>query len=296
MLARLRSDALDHAGDRRRVRAAPRADGPALVLRLQRTIGNRATTRLLRQPADVVQDVEQERARFDAARERHEQRLREIEARETPHALRTAGITTDSLVNKDTPKWIQAALAESRLLRPYLRGKFPGSAITTGTFEIHTREADFNRAHARERGITQPLTDRELAARFGQVGGFFDRRARAIHVRSRTKFGHAVHEAMHKVAHPAFHGFFDETLNEGVTQYFTDRLLEEQGLSKVTDHTYQRELDCAERLVRATSPDVVARAYFLFDNTLRDTLMQRFRLNAHDFRMELRAGTFCRRL
>lgn len=43
----------------------------------------------------------------------------------------------------------------------------------------------------------------------------------------------------------AFGGFLDE----GVTQYFTDLVLEEQGLDRMKGHLYKDELDCANRLV-----------------------------------------------
>ena len=76
------------------------------------------------------------------------------------------------------------------------------------------------------------MTKKERAAAYGRIGGFFDRSNGVIHVRSRTKFGHALHEAMHKVAHPGFHGFWGEFINEGVTQYFADCLLREQGLPR----------------------------------------------------------------
>ena len=149
MHARLRSDAPHHAGGRRRSGALPPPD-VAHVLRLQRTIGNRAPTRLLRQPTateeEVRAEVEHDRARFEEHRRTHQQRLAEYAERAKPHALKSAGITTDSRVDGDTPKWIQAALAESLLLRPYLRNKFPGSAVTKGTFSIESDEDTYNQA------------------------------------------------------------------------------------------------------------------------------------------------------
>jgi hypothetical protein len=291
VLARLRPDALHQPGAGRRSGAACRRPDVAHVLRLQRTIGNRATTRLLRQPTATE---EEERARFDAAKRTHEQHLVKYAERK-PHVLKSHGITTDSRVDQNTPKWIQAALAESRLLRPYLRGKFPAQAITD-KFRIHTDEDTFNEAAKKHLDNKDLMNKAERAAAYGKIGGFYERRTNEVHVRSRTKFGHALHEAMHKVAHPVFRPYWQRFINEGVTQYFTDRVLKEQGLSEVTDHEYTDELACAKKLVLATSEDVVARAYFLNEQALREALMRRFQIDGGALTREIGAERICTRL
>ena len=296
MLARVRSDTPHLTGARRRPGDACHPPDVAQILRLQRTIGNRATTRLLRQPTmtedEALADVALERARFDAAKRTHQQHLAQYGERR-PHALKSAGIITDSRVNNDTPKWIQAALAESRLLRPYLRGK---PVITDGSFHIHSGEDDFNEAAKKHLGNKDLMDKAKRAAAYGKIGGFYDRNSKQVHVRSRTKFGHALHEAMHKVAHPVFFRYWQRFINEGVTQYFTDLVLREQGLSEVTDHEYKDELACAKKLVLATSEDVVARAYFLNDQALREALMRRFQIDAGTLTREIGAERICTRL
>ena len=94
VLARVRSDAPHHTGARRRRGDAFHPPDVAQVLRLQRTIGNRATTRLL-QRDPIEEEVAAERARFDAAKRTHERHLVQF-AERPPHALKRAGITTDS--------------------------------------------------------------------------------------------------------------------------------------------------------------------------------------------------------
>ena len=247
-----------------------------LVLRLQRTIGNRATTRLLREPT-IEEDVAAERARFDARAKEHAQRVAGYRQRAQPHVLKRHGITTDSKVDDETPSMIQAALAESLKLRPYLRGKFPALSITKD-FTIHAVEDDFNTAAAEHFNDTTVKTKDERAAKYGTIGGFYDRRHHRIVVRTRTKFGHAVHESMHRVSHPGFRGFFGDFINEGVTQLMADCLLQEQGLSVVTDHDYGKQLECAKKLVAATNFDSVARAYFYNDTAIRQALIRRFQL------------------
>ena len=140
------------------------------------------------------------------------------------------------------------------------------------------------------------MDKRKRADAFGDIGGFFDRSTRHIHVRSRTHFGHAVHESMHKVAHPAFHGFYGTFINEGVTQYFADRLLVEHGLGAVTDHKYWDELDCAKKLVALTDWQTVAKAYFQNDTTLRDAMLKKLNMDAGTFQREMNAGKVCARV
>jgi hypothetical protein len=277
--------------------APPRRMPPAL--RLQRAIGNRATARLLRQATatedDVRADVEAERARFEAARLEHARRLKEIDALDRPHVLKDAGVTTDSHVDDKTARLIQAALAESRKLRPYLRGKFPALAISDGKFEVHPLDKDFNRAAGAWRRLPPHTTDNELAETFKDIGGYYDRAKKTIHLRPHATFGHAVHESMHKVSHAGFL-WWGSYIDEGVTQLMADCLLQEHGLSKVTNHNYWGQLACAQKLVAATSFDMVARAYFQNDPELRETLRARFKLSLGDMAREMFDGKFCKRL
>ena len=101
---------------------------------------------------------------------------------------------------------------------------------------------------------------------------------------------------MHKVF--ARRGFlwWGSFIDEGVTQLIADCLLREHGLSKVTNHNYWGQLACAQKLVGATSFDMVARAYFQNDPELRETLRARFELSLGDMAREMFDGKFCARL
>ena len=252
MRTRIRSHAQHLTGRRRQV--ARRPPDEELVLHLQHMIGNRATTRLLRQPVDAPAKPKS--------------------------ALQKAGLKTDTRVSDKMPAQIQAAFEESKELAPFLKGKFPGSAITKD-FEIHSNEHEFNelaKGHFRDR---EPLTKNQIDERYGKIGGFFDRTGRKIHVRSRSTLGHAVHEAMHKVSSSGFRGFWADFLNEGVTQYFTDRLLVEQGLTEVKDHDYWERLACAKKLVALTDWQTVAAAYFQNDQKLREAVQKKLNVDLH---------------
>jgi hypothetical protein len=263
VLARLRSDAPHQPGQRRRGGGVCPPE-VAHVLRLQRTIGNRATTRLLQRE---------------------------------PHVLKDAGIATTSRIDDKTRGLIQQAIEESEILRPYLKGKFPHAAATEGKFEIHPDEDDFNQAYISYRHISDaPQTKTGRAEKYGGIGGFFDRKNNAIHVRSRSRFGHALHEEMHKLGNPAFHGFWGDVINEGVAQYFTDCVLREQGLEEVKDTEYQEQVACAKKLVAATSRDIVAREYFVGDGALREALKQKWKLDDAAFAKLRSGGGVCKRL
>ena len=259
MRTRLRPTAQQHAGRRRQV--ARRPPDAELVLRLQRTIGNRATARLL---------------------------LRK------PDSLTKAGIKTDDRVSDKTAGLIQAALLESEELAPFLKDKFPKAAITKD-FDIQTDD-DFDDAVKAMKHNTEPMTRNQIRAAYGNVGGFFDRSTKHIHVRQRSHFGHAVHESMHKVAHPAFHAFWGDFINEGVTQYFCDRLLVEQGLGIVTDHEYKDQLECAKKLVALTDWQTVAKAYFVNDDALRQAVMKKLGMDTGTLRKALLDDKVCARL
>src|SRR5436190_17382866 len=104
------------------------AGGPhARVLSLQRTIGNRATTTVLQRQAPItsgpeldkeVEWVEEQRRRFDELEKKGPAGVEP-----PPHHLKRVGIRPESQVDEHTPFHIRAVLAESRVLRPYLRGK-----------------------------------------------------------------------------------------------------------------------------------------------------------------------------
>ena len=196
---------------------------------------------------------------------------------------------------QDAAGWIQAAFEESEELKPYLKDKFPKSLITKD-FDIHSDEDEFNEAAKAMKHNTEPMTKNQRAAAYGGIGGFFDRSTRHIHVRSRSKFGHAVHESMHKVAHPGFHGFWDDFINEGVTQYFADRLLVEHGLGVVTDHEYKDQLECAKKLVALTDWPTVAKAYFLNDGALREAVLKKLGTDLGTLRRDLNGDKVCARL
>ena len=240
----------------------------AHVLRLQRTIGNRATTRLLRS-GGVLADVEQERARFEAAKRTHRQRLAHYPP--SPHALRTRASPPTSRIDGRRAKYPEGdrgeqdrsptSRASSRAPRHrgHVRGPSQRGGLQPGRHQLpahHRRPADRDGARrgstATSAASSTAVTTRSTSARARSSAMRFTRRCT-------------------RSPNPVFKPYWKRFINEGVTQYFTDVLLKEQGLSVVTDHEYQDELACAKKLVAATSFEVVASAYFLNDGRLRES-------------------------
>ena len=166
-------------------------------------------------------------------------------------ALKRAGIATDSLVNDQTPEVDPGrARREPEAAALPAAASSPARPSAKGKFEIHTREDDFNTGgQDADRG--QAADDQGRARRRLRQGRRLlrPRQRASIHVRSRTKFGHAVHEAMHRVAHPGFHGFWGEFINEGVTQTSRTACCASRTCRSSPTTSTSKQLACAKKLV-----------------------------------------------
>src|SRR5215475_2768078 len=201
------------------------------------------------------------KARLEAARKEHEKRLAPPPLDLFPlDVFKRAGVKATARVGKTTASLIQTVLERSRALRPYIGQKL-GRVMIPKNFIHHDFDATFNNAYTGLHRIVIPAgsaEEKELITR----RGFYHRPTDAIHLRPAANVGHALHEALHKFSSPGFRSVFGGYLDEGVTQYFTDLVLLEQGLGRMTTHAYQDQLRCANRLVGLFNPDVIAKAYF----------------------------------
>ena len=95
--------------------------------------------------------------------------------------------------------------------------------------------------------------------------GFFDPKKSVVHLRPTAQFGTALHELVHRLASPALFGSFFlvaqdissdllDVLNEGVTAYFTDRILNDEKLPNFND-AYRSQKHKVEALETALKPD-----------------------------------------
>ena len=68
--------------------------------------------------------------------------------------------------------------------------------------------------------------------------------------------------AIIKFSSPALADFFGESLAQGVGLYFTNLVLEEQGLEPMKSADANEQLDCATDLVGVAGLSLVGKAYF----------------------------------
>ena len=204
-------------------------------------------------------EFEQERRRFELAKKQHEQRLTPFAVDLLPvDALKRAGFRTSTRVGAKTASLIQDALTRSRVLRPYIELKLR-RIMVPARFVHHNSDAEFNHAYTKLHNIVIPIgssAEKELITK----RGFYHPATDTIHLRPAANVGHALHEAIHKFASRGFRSLFGGFLDEGVTQYFSDLVLAEQGLA--TGGAYEKELRCAKHLVILFTRDMVARSYF----------------------------------
>ncbi|MBD9356760.1 hypothetical protein [Methylomonas albis] len=219
----------------------------------------------LGQSPEMLSDFDDEKRRFDAANAEHLKRLAPPALGVLPlDVLRKAGLTTETRINKSTAALLQSVLERSRVLRPYIAGKLISIKIPKN-FIHHDFDKVFEHKLVSLHNIVIPMgssAEKELK----NIYGFYHAQTQTIHLRPSANIGHALHEAIHKFASPGFLNIFGKFLNEGVTHYFTDLVLVEQGLLK--SKAYAEELACAKNLVRICGRERVAQAYFLGSNKL----------------------------
>ena len=189
------------------------------------------------------------------------QRSRFLETQATSAAPK-ASVKTDTRANLGQLALLRTIIEASPTLSPYLtaqraQGAQPTDLRNPQNFTIHGSEADLQDA-ARRTGLHVPPPP--LA-----IGGFYDRPTDTIHLPPTAQFGDALHESVHKYSNIHLRDRCGTFLNEGLTQYFTDIVLTDQGLQKLTHHAYQQQLACATRFIARFHLGDVARLYFLGD-------------------------------
>ena len=145
------------------------------MLRLQRRIGNRATTRLLREPLDEVADVAQERARFDAPSARTSSAWPS-----TPSGSRTRSRRGhhDGLAGRQGHAEVDPGGARREPVAAAVpaRGSSPARPSPTDVHD-HSDEDDFNQPREGSTWATSDADEQGPArcGATGKIGGFFDR-------------------------------------------------------------------------------------------------------------------------
>lgn len=176
-----------------------------------------------------------------------------------PNPTALKGRTTRELVDDSIAKPVDLAFAESVELKPFI-GKKIATLRVEGRLSVDAPEVYAHKyaAHVKDNGgswfdAKEPMD---------KSGGFFDPKTQKISLKGRTaRVESAVHEGIHLLAHEQFRRTFGAALDEGATSYFTDVILDEQGLT--AGETYREQRAVAAALVQAAGLAPTACAYFL---------------------------------
>jgi len=165
------------------------------------------------------------------------------------------GRNTSEIVDYRAEKEIDAALAASKLLRPFIGEKLDQGARLKGNV-TYLPQKEFEGAY-----IAHEKRSGGSVERAKNVGGFYNRKQDRVVVPRSANLEALVHEAIHKFSDPSFREIFGSGLNEGVTQYFTNLLLEEYRLS--AGKAYPNKLIAGAALAQAVGIKDLAIGYFL---------------------------------
>jgi hypothetical protein len=222
--------------------------------------------------AHVVQQSDAHTAQGQIQRQPDETSTKESPPAKTPPAktapakapprktLKSEGVDLNDPVAGGTAAIIDTVLARNQKLAPYIGARIKGLKIAEkGKFVHETNDTNFDNnyrdAYDLDAGVTVPKS----------TMGFLNTKKSEIHLRSNALFGTALHEAVHRRASPRLYSDFlplankisstlTDVLSEGVTAFFTDEILKEEGLPNFND-AYRTKKDKAKNLIDALKPD-----------------------------------------
>lgn len=182
--------------------------------------------------------------------------------------LKAAGISVSDPTFNKTAQIIDEVIQRNKKLAPYIskRLKSGFKIEEKGKFIFELSDSNFNASYIKVNGKPAPRL----------VMGFYDPVNFKIHLRPDAIFGTALHESVHKLAAPVFYTWLGNfkisdqlmgVLKEGITSYFTDSILADEGLSANID-AYSKHKENVDKLVKTLGPngfDTIARLYFQAD-------------------------------
>lgn len=174
--------------------------------------------------------------------------------------LKRAGLMTERWADPKTPALIQAAMGQSRELRPFIANKL-GKITISKNYHHYGSDAEFVYAYLKLNKIVVPFDSQEKALT-DNVRAFYHRPTDSIRLRPHTHFGEVLQMAISRFSSPGFGGFFGESLAKSVGLYFTNLVLAEQGLDRMKSADLKDQLGNATDLVGVVGPSLVGKAYF----------------------------------
>jgi hypothetical protein len=182
---------------------------------------------------------------------------------------RCAQTALSSVTPEQTPQDVDTIIQSNKFLQPYIDEKVKHGIRATGHLHIEDDDQFKNDYVAYAQKTINPSTHKgytreEAEAEEPRIGGY--REGTETYMRKwRGRLGYAVHESIHTYSSPAFLSFASQPGNEGVTEYFTNLVLEDHGLGKDASEYTEHQLPPVEKLVQVLGPSgktVLAGAYF----------------------------------
>jgi hypothetical protein len=183
------------------------------------------------------------------------------QAPQKPKSLKDMGVDVVDPVSGKTAGIIDIVLQRNKRLAPYIGDRLKkGFRIAEkGRFVRELNDGNFENSYRAAYGLGSSSS---VPA---HIMGFLDSTKSIIHLRPDAKFGTAMHEAVHRLASPSLYSGrlplaakvskdLAEVLKEGVTAYFTDLILSDEGLSGHVD-SYSKLKKKAAKLVAALGSD-----------------------------------------
>jgi len=150
---------------------------------------------------------------------------------------------------------VDAALVQSKLLWPYVGSKVEAGIRIKGGV-IFLPQKNFEEAY-----VAHAHRSGEAVEEAKNVRGYYDPQGDKIVLATPATLEAMLHEAIHKFADRSFRLVFASGLNEGVTQFFTNTVLQEFGLQR--GRAYPKEVVAAEALADAVGLEDLGLGYFL---------------------------------
>jgi len=179
--------------------------------------------------------------------------------------LQESKVDTADPVAGQTTQIIDAVLQRNQRLAPYIGDKLKkGFGVAAkGKFKQDVTDGTFSDAHKAAFG-SEPES---------YVMGFYDYvNTKTIHVRPSAVFGTALHETVHSLASPQLYtalptidkvsSHLVNILTEGVTAYFTDIILNDEGLTNFNDAYINQKEEVETKLLKPLGFDVLANFNF----------------------------------
>jgi uncharacterized protein DUF4157 len=185
------------------------------------------------------------------------------EQREKPavrKTLKNEGVDLNDPVAGGTAAIIDRVLARNARLAPFIGDSLKAgfTIAEKGKFVQASTDGNFDDAFRKAYGSSSDSVPKHTL-------GFLDSKKSIIHLRPGANFGTALHEAVHRLASPTLYRVYlpkankisselTEVLKEGLTAFFTDLILKEEGLPNFND-AYRSKKKKAEALIAALGTD-----------------------------------------